>query len=36
MFRGPPVDLICTKDLSFPYVPGHLWVSLLLFCPWAE
>lgn len=26
MFKGPPVDLICPKDLSFPYVPGHLWV----------
>jgi len=24
MFKGPPVDLICSKDLSFPYVPGHL------------
>jgi len=33
MFRGPPVDLICPKDLSFPYVPGHLWVSLLLSVP---
>ncbi|KJA18953.1 hypothetical protein HYPSUDRAFT_204888 [Hypholoma sublateritium FD-334 SS-4] len=24
MFKGPPVQLICPKDLSFPYVPGHL------------
>jgi len=24
MFKGPPVDLICPKELSFPYVPGHL------------
>ncbi|KAF9492965.1 alpha-ketoacid dehydrogenase kinase [Pleurotus eryngii] len=24
MFRGPPVQLICPKDLEFPYVPGHL------------
>lgn len=24
MFRGPPVQLICPKDLTFPYVPGHL------------
>ncbi|KAF8068584.1 mitochondrial pyruvate dehydrogenase [Lyophyllum atratum] len=24
MFRGPPVQLICPKDLNFAYVPGHL------------
>ena len=24
MFKGPPVQLICPKDLSFAYVPGHL------------
>ena len=24
MFKGPPVQLICPKDLHFPYVPGHL------------
>lgn len=24
MFKGPPVQLICPKNLSFPYVPGHL------------
>lgn len=24
MFKGPPVQLICPKDLTFPYVPGHL------------
>jgi len=24
MFRGPPVQLICPENLSFPYVPGHL------------
>lgn len=24
MFKGPPVHLICPKELSFPYVPGHL------------
>jgi pyruvate dehydrogenase kinase 2/3/4 len=25
MFKGPPVQLICPKDLVFPYVPGHLY-----------
>jgi len=24
MFRGPSVQLICPKDLTFAYVPGHL------------
>ncbi|KAG5635157.1 hypothetical protein H0H81_012198 [Sphagnurus paluster] len=24
MFRGPPVQLICPKDLTFAYVPSHL------------
>ena len=24
MFRGPPVHLICPRDLTFAYVPGHL------------
>lgn len=26
LFKGPPVELICPKDLTFPYVPGHLFV----------
>lgn len=24
MFRGPPVQLICPRNLTFAYVPGHL------------
>lgn len=24
MFKGPPVQLICPPNLTFPYVPGHL------------
>lgn len=24
MFKGPPVQLICSPSLSFAYVPGHL------------
>jgi pyruvate dehydrogenase kinase 2/3/4 len=24
MFKGPPVQLICPKDLYFSYIPGHL------------
>jgi pyruvate dehydrogenase kinase 2/3/4 len=24
LFKGPPVELICPKDLHFAYVPGHL------------
>lgn len=24
LFRGPPIQLLCPKDLTFPYVPGHL------------
>ncbi|KAI0319846.1 mitochondrial pyruvate dehydrogenase [Amylostereum chailletii] len=24
MFKGPPIQLICPKDLHFAYVPGHL------------
>ena len=24
MFRGPPVQLICPTNVTFPYVPGHL------------
>ncbi|KDQ09050.1 hypothetical protein BOTBODRAFT_179382 [Botryobasidium botryosum FD-172 SS1] len=24
MFKGPPVQLICPKELTFAYVPGHL------------
>ncbi|KIO26039.1 hypothetical protein M407DRAFT_243854 [Tulasnella calospora MUT 4182] len=24
MFKGPPVHLICPKELTIPYVPGHL------------
>ncbi|KAG8765781.1 hypothetical protein FRC20_008310, partial [Serendipita sp. 405] len=29
MFKAPPVQLICPRDLTFPYVPGHL--SHILF-----
>lgn len=28
LFKGPPVQLICPKDLNFMYVPSHL-VSLV-------
>jgi pyruvate dehydrogenase kinase 2/3/4 len=24
LFKGPPIQLLCPKDVSFPYVPGHL------------
>ena len=24
MFKGPPVELICPRNLTFAYVPGHL------------
>lgn len=24
LFKGPPVQLICPKDLTFMYVPSHL------------
>ncbi|CAD6589851.1 MAG: hypothetical protein TREMPRED_005542, partial [Tremellales sp. Tagirdzhanova-0007] len=24
LFKGPPIQLLCPKDLSFAYVPGHL------------
>lgn len=24
LFKGPPVELICPKDITIPYVPGHL------------
>ena len=24
LFRAPPVQLICARDLTFAYVPGHL------------
>ncbi|KIR27220.1 pyruvate dehydrogenase kinase [Cryptococcus deuterogattii 99/473] len=24
LFKGPPIQLLCPKDLTFPYVPGHL------------
>jgi pyruvate dehydrogenase kinase 2/3/4 len=24
LFKGPPVQLICPKDLNFMYVPSHL------------
>jgi pyruvate dehydrogenase kinase 2/3/4 len=27
LFKGPPVQLVCPKDLAFMYVPSHL-VSL--------
>ncbi|WWC94622.1 hypothetical protein V866_001469 [Kwoniella sp. B9012] len=29
LFRGPPIQLLCPKDLTFAYVPGHL--SHILF-----
>lgn len=29
LFKGPPIQLLCPKDLTFPYVPGHL--SHILF-----
>ena len=28
LFKGPPIQLLCPKDVSFPYVPGHLYVLL--------
>jgi hypothetical protein len=24
LFKGPPIQLLCPKDLTFAYVPGHL------------
>jgi len=24
LFKGPPVEIVCPKNLTFPYVPGHL------------
>lgn len=24
LYKGPPIQLLCPKDLHFPYVPGHL------------
>ncbi|RXK39470.1 pyruvate dehydrogenase kinase [Tremella mesenterica] len=24
LFKGPPIQLLCDKNLTFPYVPGHL------------
>jgi len=24
LFKGPPVQLVCPENLTFPYVPGHL------------
>lgn len=24
LFKGPPIQLLCPKNLTFPYVPGHL------------
>lgn len=24
LFKGPPVQLVCPKDLTFMYVPSHL------------
>ncbi|GHJ84282.1 hypothetical protein NliqN6_0684 [Naganishia liquefaciens] len=24
LYKGPPIQLICPKNLTFPYVPGHL------------
>lgn len=27
LFKGPPIQLLCPKDLVFPYVPGHLYAS---------
>ncbi|KAK4686810.1 pyruvate dehydrogenase kinase 2/3/4, partial [Tremellales sp. Uapishka_1] len=29
LFKGPPIQLLCPKDLNFAYVPGHL--SHILF-----
>ncbi|KAI9633879.1 mitochondrial branched-chain alpha-ketoacid dehydrogenase kinase-domain-containing protein [Dioszegia hungarica] len=29
LFKGPPIQLLCPKDLTFAYVPGHL--SHILF-----
>lgn len=28
LFKGPPVQLVCPKDLTFMYVPSHLVRSL--------
>jgi len=28
LFRGPPVQLVCPKNLTFMYVPSHLNVSI--------
>ena len=30
LFKGPPVQLICPKELNFMYVPSHLVRILLL------
>lgn len=27
LFKGPPVQLVCPKDLTFMYIPSHLNVS---------
>ena len=24
LYKGPPIQLLCPRDLHFPYVPGHL------------
>lgn len=24
LFKGPPIQLLCPRDLTFPYIPGHL------------
>lgn len=24
LFKGPPIQLLCPRDLEFPYIPGHL------------
>lgn len=33
LFKGPPVQLICPKDLNFMYVPSHLVRSVFLSLP---
>lgn len=30
LFKGPPVQLVCPKDLTFMYIPSHLNVSCRL------
>ncbi len=28
LFKGPPIQLLCPKDLTFAYVPGHLYAAV--------